>query len=436
MNKLICVMTKIVVVLLAMSAAAEAGFRDQVDAANAIVWARRNFKPKPESDQFEPVQAVLPAVEPLPEPEPVEQSPPPPVEQPKRGPMRFERIGGEPIKAIAPVRRQVFLFTGEAKYGRGWCVNCPTVKARLGNGSSEVEIIVSQNASPDDDPGLPMVSYPAIRWRDDLGKLRIPTEADNVTYHIPRDINELASFVRNSIPDNSANLAAAGGMMKLHASAEIAAFIEFWIQRIGVKKADGSPVKMSFAWRRTGGQTFPLLHSQPKQWSTPNIFGTLGEFEFSAPGSKLPIEPILVGYRRSHGQLLLRGEISIDEKMLGLPGDVDLANSSDISFDLSQATPNGCDPMTLLTIVSVIRTIFSLLNPTCDLTLGGQVTATAWYDEANGQMVIDFGDAPMIKLVWLFEFDLSLKQLKFVPTNLHLEFNGSRLVKSRDIPVE
>ena len=220
------------------------------------------------------------------------------------------------------------------------------------------------------------------------------------------------------------NVATAGYGGSLHGRRQIVEALAWWRQNIGI-------VPVDFSWKRTGGQTFPLLHQKPDQWTCLNIMGTLGEFSIEAPGSKLPIQPITLGYRRGiDGNMLLRGEVLIHESQLGFPGD---GKPSQATFS---AQPAGLGPMTILTIASTIQALWQVLHPSVDLTLGGTVSAMCKLDEQQDKLTIEFRDCPSIRVQAWFTFDLKAKRLVIEPTNIHLDVDGSRFVKSRDIRVE
>ena len=69
-----------------------------------------------------------------------------------------------------------------------------------------------------------------------------------------------------------------------------------------------------------------------------------------------------------------------------------------------------------------------------DLLLGGNVSASAVL--LGETITVDFQQCPSVKLVALFTFHLSVKQVVITEENVHVEFGGSRLVKSRDFAVE
>jgi hypothetical protein len=211
-----------------------------------------------------------------------------------------------------------------------------------------------------------------------------------------------------------------GGAIK--ARPQITAALTWWKENIGT-----APVE--FAWRRTGAQTFPLLHQRPEQWTCENVLGTLGEFSLEAPNSKLSIQPITLGYRRANGLIVLRPEIAIHETQLGFPGDKTRHASG-------AATPSGFGPTTILTIASTIQAIWEILHPQIDLTLGGTITAKCTLDEVRNELSIDFKDAPGVKIQAWFQFDLKAKKLTFSEENVRIDFEGSKWIKSRDIRVE
>jgi hypothetical protein len=186
-------------------------------------------------------------------------------------------------------------------------------------------------------------------------------------------------------------------------------------------------VPVLFSWKRTGGQTFPLLHSKPEQWTFANVFGDLGEFLVSAPGSKLPVEPIVLGYRGSGENVVIRPEITIHKSRLMFTGDTSQAEYA--------ASPAEFGPTTMLTIASTVKAIWELIHPHVDLTLGGTVSASCKLDDANDELTIDFRDCPGVKISAWFEFELQVKQVVIRPDNIHIEFSGSRWIKSRDLRV-
>jgi thiol-disulfide isomerase/thioredoxin len=334
------------------------------------------------------------------------------------------------MQESAATGRTVFV-----EVGAKWCNPCAWMEMHTFSDPHVIEVLNSQfipvRVDADDEPklkrGFRVESLPSqfLVTKD----YQVPKRSSG-----QKDAGGLLEFLG---VERVAGIAAAGFGGSIRARSQIENAIAMWIQHIGTTKPDGSPIKVTATLRRTGGQAFPLIHMKPEQWTFKNIFGSLGEFVIDAPGSKLPVQPLLLGYRRAGNNLMLRGEIMFDERRLGLPGDVlNPVSGPVMGGTFGEVQPAGFGPVTLWTIVSVARDIISLLNPTCDLTMGGQVSATAYYDPKKKAIVIEFHDMVSIKLVALWTFDLSIKQIVLDPSNVHVEFTGSKLVKSRDFKVD
>jgi len=182
----------------------------------------------------------------------------------------------------------------------------------------------------------------------------------------------------------------------------------------------GEGVKATARWDRTGAQTFPLLAKG--DWSVGALCGKYGHAELSAKGSKLPIDAIGFGYKINNNDLTFDIDpLTISVLKLNQPTSI-------------QAGPSEFGPGTLLTVITVVRGIYSLLNPTCDLQLGGTVSATGVL--AGDMLAIDFEACPSIKLVALFTFQLAVKRLEIKADSVRVVFTGSSLVKERTFAVQ
>jgi hypothetical protein len=157
-------------------------------------------------------------------------------------------------------------------------------------------------------------------------------------------------------------------------------------------------------------------------WSVGALCGKYGHAELSAKGSRLPIDSIGVGYKVNGNDVTFDIDpLTISVLKLNQPASM-------------QAEPSEFGPGTLLTVATLMRGIYSLLNPTCDLQLGGTVSATG---VLNGDMLaIDFESCPSIKLVALFTFQLAVKRLEIKPDTFRVVFTGSSLVKERTFSVQ
>lgn len=196
----------------------------------------------------------------------------------------------------------------------------------------------------------------------------------------------------------------------------------------------GESVKAEVRWDRSGAQSFPLLANQ--NWSALALFGGYGHFQLRAVGAKsLPIDSIGFGYRIESDDIILDADAARFKGLatqLGFPASRStIENSAPAAASIQ---PSGVDPLTFWTVLSIVRDIWSILHPSCDLILGGNVTATAVLQ--GDAITIEFQQCPSIRLVALFTFNLSVQQIVITETNVHVEFGGSRLVKSRDFRVE
>jgi hypothetical protein len=229
----------------------------------------------------------------------------------------------------------------------------------------------------------------------------------------------------DSAPTPEFNVATAGQAGTIHARPQIHGVLAWWAKSLG------AGTKVSVNWDRTGAQTFPLLAKG--DWSVGALFGKSGRFQISVTGSKLiPVDSLGFGYR------IINKDLSIDldpvlfkqfERRLNLVNETTYG-----SEEWQQDRVSRLSFITAWTVASVIRDIISLLNPTCDLQLGGNVSAVA---ELSGEtLAIDFDQCPSIRLVALFTFQLSVKRIEIRRESVRLIFSGSRLVKERTFKVE
>ena len=336
--------------------------------------------------------------------------------------LTFETPAGGPVEQ----RFQFLCYTADGIPEQTWCAPCNRYHRvnKHGDDRAQIEYTTVETPKIWEHGHWRHARRPCTTWTDSSGQTRYVEGFATLD-----ELIEKASKPEND-PPNTRGYSATGFAGTIKAKPQITQAFAYWREHIGTTKPDGTPVKVRVIFRRTGGQTFPLIHAKPKQWSFKNIFGELGEFVFEAPGSKLPVNPIRLGYRRDGDDIALIGEIKVKPVQFGLPGDTIHASGA------VYGEPAGFGPLTILTIVSLVRDIVAILNPTCDLTLGGQLSATVYLDESRNCLQIDFEDAPQIKLVMLWQFDLGIRQLIITPDKLHVEFSGSNWVKSRDFVVE
>lgn len=424
MPKMISTAIIVYLFIIAPIEAATPKARARVDVALALVEAAET---QPELSKALPDLPPVPADSPTnapPDPadDVLRESPPPGVEQslPVVSGISFTPINANPVAGAVTGKRTVYAYTGEAHWGSGWCTKCTHYKKRFGNGNDECEVIWSDKLA-----NGPQV-YPAFRFLDAEGKERYPAGKITGDYKLPVTLQDLVECIDRNVPRQKIEAEGIAGSFK--ASAVIAQAKSLWKEHIGVTKADGTPVKLYFTWLRTGGSTFKVLHGDPKQLTVHNVYGDLGSFTFSAPGSKLPIDPVVLSYKRVGDKIRATGEADIPIKMFGLPGD------QDKTFGVVQ--PAGFGPLTILTVVNVISTIYQLFNPSLDLTSGATVSFEAFYDAANDRFDLTFKDGPTAILNWLFTFPLKIERVLISDHKIDVFFSGSMWIKSRSFSVE
>lgn len=232
---------------------------------------------------------------------------------------------------------------------------------------------------------------------------------------------ELREAWDHAPPMTSAYEAGVGG--SVHARDEISKAIGVFRQYIG----EGRQAK--FSWDRTGAGNFPLLAKG--DWSVKALFGEAGRMDLSAPGAtRFPIDAIGFAYR------IVGPDIVIDPDPITVPGLASRLGPSQHGASASEsATPvQFIDPLTAWSIFSMLREFWELLHPTCDLILGGNISGNILL---NGDTLeIAFKEPPSIKLVALFTFNLRVKRVEISERRVHVDFGGSRLIKSRTFDVK
>lgn len=182
----------------------------------------------------------------------------------------------------------------------------------------------------------------------------------------------------------------------------------------------GEGVKATARWDRTGAQTFPLLAKG--DWSVNALCGKYGHAELSAKGSRLPLDSIGFRYQVNGNDVTFDIDpLTISVLELNQPASI-------------QSGPSEFGPGTVVTVLSVIRGLYSLLNPTCDLQLGGTVSATGVL--TGDMLTVEFDNCPSIKLVALFTFKLAVKRLEIKAESVRVLFTGSTIVKERTFAVQ
>ncbi len=232
--------------------------------------------------------------------------------------------------------------------------------------------------------------------------------------------NELRKAWETS-PTPSQTIAASGSAGAIQGQAQIRQVIEW------VRANIGEGVQSEIRWDRSGAQSFPLLAKG--DWSAVALFGKFGHVSVSAIGAKnLPIQSLGFTYT------VAGDDISIDLDAIMIKGLALKVGPQSSPMAGSAPVPSQFGIMTAWTIVAIVRDIWSVLHPTCDLQLGGNVSATAVL--TGDVLTVEFQQCPSIRLVALFTFNLGVKRVVITDANVHVDFTGSRLVKSRDFAVQ
>ena len=244
------------------------------------------------------------------------------------------------------------------------------------------------------------------------------------TYTTPAVLSRSLRTAWDSAPPLPAAVTMAGAGGTIHAKPQIDALFHWWREHIG------EHVSATLSWDRTGAQTFPLLAKG--DWSAVALCGRSGRCELAARGARnLPVDAIGFGYR------VVGEDIVLDLDPLTFAG---IARGlGPVSKETSKSsggapTPVKLDPLTLWTVVSVLRDIWSLLHPTCDLQLGGNVSATMAMD--GDRMTATFTQCPSIRIVALFTLQLQVQRIEITETAIRVVFGGSRLIKERTFVVQ
>jgi hypothetical protein len=242
--------------------------------------------------------------------------------------------------------------------------------------------------------------------------------------------NELRRAWDQAMPQSS--VTAVGRAGTIHAASQIRQLLSWFRDSIG------EGVRAELRWDRSGTQSFPLLAKG--DWSALALFGGYGHIQLSALGAKnLPVPSLGFGYRVD------RDDITFDIDPVTMKGlaswlgpDDGQTKSTSQSPNATTLRPNTRVPeaglITIWTVFSIVRDLWSLLHPSCDLQLGGNVSAAAVL--SGDELAIEFQQCPSIRFVALFTFHLSVKRVVITQSNVHVEFGGSRIIQSRDFEVQ
>lgn len=209
-----------------------------------------------------------------------------------------------------------------------------------------------------------------------------------------------------------------GSAGTIHAAAQIRRAISHLRTYVGEGNSS------SISWDRNGASQISLLAKS--EWAAEAIFGTTGRIQLASPNAiDLPLNEFAFDYRIAGRDVVVDAD---PVRLAGLANKL-APNRESRSSNSTSVGVIGIDDMLLIyNVFSMIRDIFSLLRPSCDVILPGQLSASA---VLNGDtIVVEFIQPPTIRLVWLFTFNLTVKEVVITESNVHVKFRavaGSRV---------
>lgn len=326
-------------------------------------------------------------------------------------PMRIELTGSVPISDVLPAQ----LVIG------GWERGCPHCE-RLERDIRSLLTPLHWEIGDQNSDQIQFVHLPLTEAVPQIVLYQNGTEIKRWQgYQDPGMLSRELRDAWDRAPDHFDRAMAAGVAGKIHAKAAVHSSLEWWRQRIG----QGRPV--TFRWDRTGAGSFALLANG--DWSAEALFGPSGRIELTAPEpASLPVDQVGFSYR------IVGQDVSIDLDPITVSGLAAKLGPSANQLTVGSAPVQFVDPVTVWSVFAVLREVWQLLHPTCDLQLGGTIAGTVVM--SNDLLVIDFQKCPSIRLVALFTFQLQVKRIEINESSVRLVFAGSRLIKERSFSIE
>ena len=212
-----------------------------------------------------------------------------------------------------------------------------------------------------------------------------------------------------------------GSAGTIRGQSQIQRALTWWRANIGEQN------KVSLCWDRSGAQVFPLLAKG--DWSAVSLFGKTGHMNFSVKEAvRLPIDSFGFGYQ-------IRGQdVICDLDPIALAGLASHLGPVKSRPATAAVPAQFIDPLTAWNIFSMIKGIYELLYPSCDLQLPGQISATAVL--TGDTLSVDFQQCPSIKIATLFTFQMNVRRVEITTASVRLLFSGSRIIKERTFSVE
>lgn len=434
---------------LIVSAICHAGPKEQVAVAEAWVWACQNAEPVLPADTFRyapPVEdecvadAEMPQNQSLPsiDPTPLTASELEAIERMQRKyknslsqPPTYEVASEDYTKKLPPLSMSIPRSTVVEQMWLpahlvigGWEKGCPHC-VRL---ERDVTTVLSPlgwtiGHSPSDQIQFTHISYdePAPRIQLYQNGRVIQTWTG---YQDPGILSHALKKAWTEAGDHPRAAQLAKGVAgTIHAAERIHAVLDWFHDHVG------EGVVAEIRWDRTGAQSFPLLAKG--DWSALAVFGKYGHIRLAARGAvDLPIEEIGFGYVVDGNDITIALDpVTIKDLALKFGSTEDGLAQASLSAGNSQFSP-----LDLLTVFQVIQGLTRLLCPSVDLTLGGNVMATAVLH--RDELRVDFQQCPRVRILSLFTFDLGVRDALISTERIHIDFSGSQWIKSREFAVQ
>lgn len=327
-----------------------------------------------------------------------------------------------PAGAIGPSRVAVTVHTADGIPEQTWCEPCNRFHKSNGDGDNRIAITYTTTPPPKvykkgHGKKLFDAELPCSVWQNANGEDMYVCgfyTLDQLWTMINKEDNN---------PPPPMSMAATGPAGAIHASAQIEQMFSFWRTHIGEGKT------ATFNWERSGERSLNLLHA--KDWSATDIFGTTGRIDLSAIGAiNLPVDKAGFSYR------IVGEDVTIDADAVTIPGLTRQLGLSQQSSVMG-ATPSGIfvvDDLVLgWNVFSAIKGIMSLCWPSVDAQIPGVVTASAILD--GDKLTVSFSNAPTVRIVCLFTFNLKIRSVEITEGIVKVSFNGSRFIQSRSFDI-
>jgi hypothetical protein len=329
-------------------------------------------------------------------------------------PMRLEI----PAMVAQPITHTAIEATTYVSEG---CAPCHWMQKANGPGDSRVHFTYSNAAPPKifvqrgrryvpEDIGINPVTF----WQDGDGGLR---------YHVGlATTDEIYAKIcdgRNSPPaEVHQGYAATGGAGAIHARNGIQKFAAILRQRIG----EGNHI--AGLWDRSEAK---LNLFAAKDFGLKDWIGRQGRLQIDAPNAiGLPVKTMAISYDIVGDRIFLDAErFGLELSLLTPKQGYGAAPAQFVVLD---------DALFIYSVVQLMEAIWGLLHPSADIILPDQIS---WDCVLNGDTItITFDKSPSICLKWLMTFNLAVKKVVITDSNIHVEFSGSRWIKSRDFDVK